>query len=150
MYDIGTTVTLTATAAGGSVFSGWDGACVGQAGACTVTTNSDSTVTAAFQLLPSTTSGGGGGCFIATAAYGTPMAEEVRYLRAFRDQYLLTNKPGQWLVELYYHWSPPLADYIRAHDRLRAVVRWMLMPWVDLSKRLVDRANVQRQTTNQP
>ena len=153
MYDIGTTVTLTATAAGGSVFSGWDGACAGQAGACTVTMNSDSAVTAAFQLLPSTTSGGGGGgggCFIATAAYGTPMSEEVRYLRAFRDQYLLTNKPGRWLVELYYRWSPPLADYIRAHDGLRAVVRWILTPWVDLSKHLVDRANVQRQTAERP
>jgi len=26
------------------------------------------------------------------------MARDVRYLRGFRDQYLLTNKLGQWFV----------------------------------------------------
>ena len=142
MYDTGTPVTLTAAAAGGSTFSGWGGACADQGNPCTATISSDSTVTATFPLSPPVNSGSGGGgrCFVATAAYGTPMAEEVRYLRAFRDQYLLTNKPGRWFVELYYRWSPPLADYIRAHDGLRTAVRWMLAPWVGLSKRLVDTA----------
>jgi len=74
----------------------------------------------------------------------------VRYLRAFRDQYLLTNKPGRWFVGLYYRWSPPVADYIRAHDGLRAAVRWMLMPWVGMSKRLVDTEGAQQQASNRP
>ena len=152
MYDTGTPVKLNATPASGSTFSGWGGACAAQSNSCTATTNSDSTVTATFQLLPPPVNSGGGGgpCFIATAAYGTPMAEEVRYLRAFRDQYLLTNKPGQWFVELYYRWSPPVADYIRARAVLRTAVRWMLTPWVGLSKRLVDTEVVQRGTINRP
>jgi hypothetical protein len=34
-------------------------------------------------------------CFIATSAYGTPMAEEIQILREFRDEYLLTNRWGK-------------------------------------------------------
>ena len=78
------------------------------------------------------------------------MAEEVRYLRLFRDRYLLTNGPGRWFVELYYRWSPPVADYIRARDALRAVVRWILAPWVALSERLVGEAAKQQGDESRP
>ena len=81
--------------------------------------------------------GGGGGCFIATAAYGTPMADEIRYLRAFRDHYLLPNRIGHRFVELYYRYSPPIADYISQRHQLRRFVRVALMPLVALSKWLV-------------
>ncbi len=89
-------------------------------------------------------------CFIATAAYGSPMARDVRYLRAFRDQYLLTNKPGRWFVEQYYRLSPPLADELRAHDDWRAIVRFALSPLVALSKRLVSGETFEKQTVDRP
>jgi len=81
--------------------------------------------------------GGGGGCFIATAAWGSDMQSEVRYLRAFRDQYLLGNRAGRWFVRQYYHYSPALANYIRLRPRLRSVVRAGLTPLVGLSRYLL-------------
>jgi hypothetical protein len=50
-YVPGTSVPLTATPAAGSVFAGWTGACSG-IGACDVTLNSDTTVTATFSPKP--------------------------------------------------------------------------------------------------
>jgi hypothetical protein len=81
-----------------------------------------------------TSSGGGGGCFIATAAYGTPMAQELDTLRAFRDEYLLTNPAGEALVETYYSVSPPIADAIADSSALRAIVRVSLVPAVTMSE----------------
>ncbi|MDH5301234.1 MAG: hypothetical protein OEW58_07735 [Gammaproteobacteria bacterium] len=71
-----------------------------------------------------------GYCFIATAAYGSYFEPHVKVLRDFRDQWLLTNAPGRWFVEQYYHYSPPLADFIRDREYLRTIVRGLLTPLV--------------------
>ena len=72
-------------------------------------------------------------CFIATAAYGTPMAEEIQILREFRDEYLLTNPLGQALVGVYYRVSPPIAEFITEHPSLKPIVRAGLLPAVAMS-----------------
>ena len=63
------------------------------------------------------------GCFIATAAYGTSLHEDIDVLRDFRDEYLMTNQIGRALTELYYTTSPPIADMIRDNEGLRTIVR---------------------------
>ncbi len=75
----------------------------------------------------------GGYCFIATAAYGSYMADEVWTLRAFRDRFLMTWGPGRGLVATYYALSPPLADFIAGSEGLRATARVMLWPLVTMA-----------------
>jgi aryl-phospho-beta-D-glucosidase BglC (GH1 family) len=53
-YSSGTSVTLTATAASGSTFAGWNGACTGTA-TCTVSMTAARSVTATFNTSGSTT-----------------------------------------------------------------------------------------------
>lgn len=86
--------------------------------------------------------GGGGGaghvqCFIATAAYGSPMAQEVRILSDFRDKYLLTNLPGKALVRFYYRTSPPIAKFISRRPLLKKFVRIGLKPVIKICRLIV-------------
>ncbi|MCK4905780.1 hypothetical protein KAS42_06055 [bacterium] len=78
--------------------------------------------------------GSGGGCFIITACYETPMADEVQTLSEFRDECLLTNPIGKIFVSAYYKVSPPIADFISKHSMLKNVVRGILKPIVWLAK----------------
>jgi hypothetical protein len=67
-------------------------------------------------------------CFIATAAYGSLMAPEVRTLRAFRDRVLLALPWGDAVVGLYYRLSPPVARVISDRPALRFAVRCLIAP----------------------
>jgi len=62
-------------------------------------------------------------CFIATAAYGSPMESHVIQLRDFRARYLYTNTVGRKFCAFYKHTSPPIAHYISGKAWARAVVR---------------------------
>ncbi len=77
--------------------------------------------------------GSSGDCFIATAAFGSPMEPHVRVLREFRDRFLLTNTAGKSFVRLYYTYSPPVADFITRYDNLQTAVRWALLPLAGMS-----------------
>ncbi|SCZ62884.1 S8 family serine peptidase [Thiohalomonas denitrificans] len=71
-------------------------------------------------------------CFIATAAYGSPLADEVMVLRKFRDRYLIGNRFGEAFVEFYYTNSPALANAIRNNSWMRGTVRMLLRPAISL------------------
>jgi hypothetical protein len=78
--------------------------------------------------------GGGGPCFIATAAYGTPMAAELDTLRAVRDTYLLNNAAGSAFVDTYYQVSPVIANVVAQSPVLATAVRLALIPVLFASK----------------
>ncbi len=73
------------------------------------------------------------GCFIATAAYGYYSAPQVQALRAFRDQYLLTNGPGSTFVKWYYTHGPAAAAWLVAHPGYKPLVRAALLPAVGIA-----------------
>jgi hypothetical protein len=129
-YPLGTEVSLVAEAASGYRFFYWSGDVSTftdvDAAETTIIMNGDYSITANFGKS-------GLQCFIATAAYGTSMAEEIEILRQFRDKYLLTNPLGQALVDLYYSISPPIADLITEHPSLKPIVRAGLLPAVAVS-----------------
>jgi len=76
----------------------------------------------------------GSDCFIATAAYGSPLCNEVNVFRKFRDKCLLPNELGKVFVAAYYRYSPPLADWIAKHPAMRRIVRIGLYPVLEMGK----------------
>ena len=128
-YNQGEAVSIQAVAASGYQFAGWAapaGSFANALGPATTFTMpaQNVVVTATFQVASSP---GGGVCFIATAAYGSPTAEQLDVLREFRDGVLLESVAGSQFVALYYRLSPPIADFISGNSFLRTVVRELLV-----------------------
>jgi hypothetical protein len=74
----------------------------------------------------------GGGCLIATAAYGSEMAPQVQLLREIRDNQLMNTESGKSFMsgfnELYYSFSPYIADMERESPMFKEVVKLGLTP----------------------
>ena len=76
------------------------------------------------------------GCFIATAAFGTPMAKEIDVLRKWRDKVLLNIPFGKGIVNFYYEVSPGIASHISGSSPRRYMVRCILQPIIALIVKL--------------
>ena len=74
----------------------------------------------------------GGGCLIATATYGSEMAPQVQMLREIRDNQLMNTESGSAFMEafneLYYTFSPTIADMERENPMFKEVVKLGLTP----------------------
>lgn len=73
------------------------------------------------------------GCFIATAAFGSPLEGHVMILKEFRDRILKPSSLGRVFVNSYYRHAPPVARYLSEHAFPRTIVRWSLLPIVGIS-----------------
>ena len=74
----------------------------------------------------------GGGCLIATATFGSELAPQVQQLRELRDNTILTTQSGIAFMtgfnQLYYTFSPIIADWERENPILKEVVKITLTP----------------------
>ena len=131
--DVGTQVSVRAIPNSGYRFNNWSGDASGTSNLISITMDSDKSIKAKFSAIPAAEEGKKGGCFIATVAYGSSFHSHVRILRDFRDKYLMPSKLGRALVDIYYKYSPSVADFIMKHKVLKAAVRFSLMPVIVFS-----------------
>jgi hypothetical protein len=86
----------------------------------------------------------GGGCLIATATYGSEMATEVQQLRELRDNQLLQTESGTAFMgtfnDIYYSFSPIIADYERENPLFKEAVKLAITPMIS-SLSLMENAN---------
>lgn len=62
-------------------------------------------------------------CFVATAAYGSPLEKEVSTFRAFRDRFLVPSALGKKFIRAYYYYGPKLAEFVSKSEMRRSVAR---------------------------
>jgi hypothetical protein len=75
-------------------------------------------------------------CIIASAAYGSELAEPVQSLREFRDQKVRSTFAGIEFVKafetFYYSFSPAVASIVASSEPIAALVRLFLYPLVSI------------------
>ena len=86
----------------------------------------------------------GGGCLIATATYGSEMSQQVQQLRELRDNQLLQTVSGTQFMntfnDVYYSFSPIIADYERENLYFKEAVKLAIAPMIG-SLSLMENAN---------
>ena len=86
----------------------------------------------------------GGGCLIATATYGSEMSQQVQHLRELRDNQLLQTESGTAFMgtfnDIYYSFSPTIADMEREHPMFKEAVKLAITPMIS-SLSLMENAN---------
>jgi hypothetical protein len=74
----------------------------------------------------------GGGCLIATAAYDSELASQVQFLREIRDNTVMSTESGSAFMtgfnQLYYAFSPTIADMERQNPIFQETVRLFITP----------------------
>ena len=94
-----------------------------------------------FEILSASNSGNnntsdseGGGCLIATATYGSEMANQVQQLRELRDNVILSKESGITFMtgfnQIYYSFSPTIADLERENPFFKEFVKLTITPMI--------------------
>jgi len=83
----------------------------------------------------------GGGCLIATATFGSEMSPQVQQLREIRDNIVMQTSSGESFMtgfnQVYYSFSPQIADYERENPIFKEAVKVTLTPMLTTFSLLV-------------
>ena len=86
------------------------------------------------QVVTEEKSSKGGGCLIATATYGGELAPQVQQLRELRDNSLSQSESGTNFMstfnDVYYSFSPIIADYERENPLFKELVKLTITPMI--------------------
>ncbi|MFX1380338.1 MAG: CFI-box-CTERM domain-containing protein [Promethearchaeota archaeon] len=70
-------------------------------------------------------------CFIVTAAYGSHLSPQVKFLRYVRDKKLKQSRLGDLFVQrfewLYYNFSPQVAIVMYRYRFFKRLLKWLLV-----------------------
>ena len=92
----------------------------------------DETIDSFKKLSEESTTEENGGCLIATATFGSEMAPQVQKLRELRDNTILATESGTAFMsgfnQLYYSFSPTIADLERESPLFKEVVKLTITP----------------------
>ncbi len=78
-------------------------------------------------------------CFIATACYHSVLAPEVELLRRFRDDVLRSSCCGRVSIRIYYHLSPPIAQFLERHELPCRFLRGLFLRPIVITLRRTDK-----------
>jgi len=73
-------------------------------------------------------------CFVATAAFGTPLQPEIQVLRNWRDDTLRYTSFGRKFISNYYKFGPILANFIHKYPVFKVPVRTVVKLIIRLMK----------------
>ena len=87
-----------------------------------------------YTITDDVSSNNKGGCLIATAAFGSELAPQVQFLREIRDNKVMSTGLGASFMtgfnQLYYSFSPTIADMERNNPVFKEIVKIGITPMI--------------------
>jgi len=87
-----------------------------------------------YTITDDVSSNSKGGCLIATATYGSELAPQVQFLREIRDNKVMSTGLGASFMtgfnQLYYSFSPTIADMERNNPVFKEIVKIGITPMI--------------------
>jgi len=87
-----------------------------------------------YTITDDVSSNSKGGCLIATATYGSELAPQVQFLREIRDNKVMSTGLGASFMtgfnQLYYSFSPTIADIERNNPVFKEIVKIGITPMI--------------------